>query len=264
MEWSAGSGRPPILALDTSTWVASVAVLGADCHSAAEGDAASRSDDLIPLIDRALAGAGIALRDLAAIAVGAGPGSFTGLRIGMATAKGLCFAAGLPMWAVSSLAALALDAADVEPLAGASLAGGPLADALLVPAFDARRGEVCAGFYRVAGDLVEALADERIASPAQLAADIGELLRERRLARALLVGDAVTTHGAALAAAAQPLRGARVTPSARSVARLALAGPGVDVLRAGTPVYIRPSAAEVMFPDGNPGIPLTGDRPAKK
>lgn len=232
-----------VLALDTSTHVASVAVLGAGGGSSAEGRAASRSDDLIALIDRALTDAGVGLADLAGIAVGAGPGSFTGLRIGMATAKGLCFAAGLPLWSVSSLAALALDAGEVDALS----------DTLVVPAFDARRGEICAGFFRVEGERAEALAEERIVEPGQLAGAVADVRRASGLARAVFVGDALALHGATLAAAGEPLVRARVTPSARSVARLALTGPRADVLQTGTPVYIRPSAAEVAFPDGNPG-----------
>lgn len=255
MEWSAPEGPTPVLALDTSTQVASVAVVGRTGVTEVEGRAAARSDDLIGLVDRALAGAGAGLADLGGIAVGAGPGSFTGLRIGMATAKGLCFASGLPLWSVSSLAALALDAADVEP---------DLSTALVVTVIDIRRGEICAGFYRVASPRVESVADERVLEPAQLADAVAALCGEHGLTRALLVGDAIELHGAALADAGQPLVGARVTPSARSVALLALAGPRHDVLRSGTPVYIRPSAAEVAFPDGNPGSRQVGVPPGKK
>jgi len=255
MEWTGRYGRTQVLALDTSTHVASVAILGPSCDLMEEGSSAARSDDLIPLVDRVLARAGVALGELAAIAVGAGPGSFTGLRIGMATAKGLCFAAGLPLWSVSSLAALALDAADIEPAVD---------DALIVPVFDARRGEVGAGFYRVADGRAESLGDERIAEPAPLAEIVADLLRRHRLSRALLIGDALASHGAALAAVGQPLSQARTTPSARSVARLALDGPREDALRSGTPVYIRPSAAEVAFPDGNPGTAPVVARPEKK
>lgn len=244
MEWSGSYGVSPVLALDTSTQVASVAILGPTCEADAEGKAASRSDDLVMLIDRVLTDAGVAFAEVAGIAVGAGPGSFTGLRIGMATAKGLCFAAQKPLWSVSSLAALALDAADATDLGSA----------LVVPVFDARRGEVCAGFFRVTGDRVDSLGEERIVAPAELAVAVAEVRRrERDIDRVLLVGDALASHRDALGAAGDPLAGARVTPSARSVARLALAGPRTDVLRTGTPVYIRPSAAEVAFPDGNPG-----------
>jgi tRNA threonylcarbamoyladenosine biosynthesis protein TsaB len=254
MDWSSPPGVSPVLAIDTSTRVASVALLGAGQDLSAEGRAESRSDDLIALIDRVLGEAGLELARLAAVAIGAGPGSFTGLRIGMATAKGLCFAAGLPLWSVSSLAALALDAAAVEPLA----------DTLVVPAFDARRGEVCAGFFRVEGERVDAMGAERIMDPDQLAAVVADLLREKELERAVLVGDALASHGASLAGVGEPLTRARVTPSGRSVARLALAGSRIDVVQTGTPVYIRPSAAEVAFPDGNPGSRLLAGNPRKQ
>ena len=236
---------PRLLALETSTMTASVAVQGGRTAVAFDEAVGSHSDDLLALIDRALGEAGLALAELDAVAVGAGPGSFTGLRIGMATAKGLCFAAGRPLWAVSSLAALALDAAGA---AGAA-AGG----ALLVPVLDARRGEVFAGFYRADGGRVIALAEEQVVPAADLAARIAEVRGAASLGATLLAGDALAVHGDALAAAGTPVAGARATPSASSVAQLAIAGDRVDALRAGTPVYIRPSEAEVKFPDGNPG-----------
>ena len=238
---------PRLLALETSTMTASLAVQGGARAVAFDHAVGSHSDDLLALIDRALGEAGLALADLDAVAVGAGPGSFTGLRIGMATAKGLCFAAGRPLWAVSSLAALALDAAHA---AGAA-AGG----ALLVPVLDARRGEVFAGFFRAEGDRVIALAEEQVVPAAALAARVAEVRGAASLGATLLAGDALAVHGDALAAAGAPLAGARATPSASSVAHLAIAGERVDALRAGTPVYIRPSEAEVKFPDGNPGGP---------
>ena len=119
-----------LLAIETSSMVASVAV----GDVVVERPLGGHHDDVVALIDQALAQAGVALADLEAIAVGAGPGSFTGLRIGMATAKGIAFAAGKPLWTASSLAALALDAAPGAP-----------AGARRVPGGDARPGGVFAG-----------------------------------------------------------------------------------------------------------------------
>jgi len=179
--------------------------------------------------------------ELDAIAVGAGPGSFTGLRIGMATAKGIAFAARRPLWAVSSLAALAHDAE--THLANQQLFGH--VDGVIVAVLDARRAEIFAGIYRH-GAL---LAPERVLAPTELAAWVGEV-----------AGGAVTTYcGDALAAYRDllaPLDEAWLpvaTPSGASVARLALAGARTDVLSGGAPTYIRPSEAEVMYPDGVPG-----------
>src|SRR6266545_2870940 len=105
-----------ILALETSTFTASVALLAGDRLITRErGPEGTHSSDLFALLDQVLREGGVRLTELAGIAVGAGPGSFTGLRIAMATAKGLAFAAGKPLWAVSSLAALALDAAALAP-----------------------------------------------------------------------------------------------------------------------------------------------------
>jgi tRNA threonylcarbamoyladenosine biosynthesis protein TsaB len=240
-----------ILALDTSTRTASVAVLGGAREVEIDHALGSHSDDLIALCDRALADAGLRLADLDAVAVGAGPGSFTGLRIAMATAKGLCFARGLPLWTASSLAALALDAVD------ALRAADPpeeAAGALLVPLIDARRDEVFTGFYRAATDGgVTAIAPDCVMPVAGVAAAVADAVARTGCTRAILLGDALEAHAAVLAAAGEVVAGVRTTPSARSVGRLAALGDRADALRTGTPVYIRPSEAEVKFPDGNPG-----------
>ncbi len=157
-----------VLGLDTSTAVSSACVLRADGEQYEEGPAVapgaeerrgaeSRADegrataargavaragharDLLPAIDRALARAELAYADLDAVATGAGPGGFTGLRIGLATAQGIAHAHGLELRRVSSLAALALGA---EPLA----AGDERVDSVLA-LIDARRGELFAALY---------------------------------------------------------------------------------------------------------------------
>ncbi len=250
MSRSSGSRAARILSIDTSTRTASVAVLGGAREVEIDHAVGSHSDDLVALIDRALGDAGLALAGLDAVAVGAGPGSFTGLRIAMATAKGLCFAAGLPLWTASSLAALALDAAD-------SLAAADppedTAGALFVPLLDARREEVFCGLYRAAGSGVTAIAPDAVIPIAGVAAAVAAALARTGSTRAVLVGDALAAHGPALAAAGEVVAGTRATPSARSVGRLAALGDRSDALKSGTPVYIRPSEAEVKFPDGNPG-----------
>ena len=69
---------------------------------------AVHSERLMPMVERLLTGAGLELDDLDGVVVSVGPGSFTGLRIGMATAKGLCVASEKPLVAVSTLEAIAL------------------------------------------------------------------------------------------------------------------------------------------------------------
>jgi tRNA threonylcarbamoyladenosine biosynthesis protein TsaB len=241
-----------VLAVDTSTLTASCAVVRQDGDAvtvlAAEDAAtATHSERILPLVARVAAAAGVAPSGFDAFAVGAGPGSFTGLRIGMATAKGLAFAAGRPLWVVSSLAALALDLAvdDDEP--------GPGDGALYVPVLDARRGEIYAGFYRRAGSVVTAVAPERVIPPAELAALIAAAGGQSNDAR--IGGDALAIYPDELAALPPAVRRTtgRTIPSAMSIARLALAGDRSDALAHGAPAYIRPSEAEVKYPDGVPG-----------
>ena len=216
-----------VLGLDTATLVARVAVVDGDRvlataeHSAspiAPAKSGGRTTEILVAIDEACRAAGVAPRELEAIAVGAGPGSFTGLRIGMATAKGIAFAAHVPLWAVSSLAALAYGTTG-----------------LVAAVLDARRGEVFAGMYRD-GVLV---GEERVMAPAELPTDADAY-----------IGDAFAAH-AVLAPLAE--RWTHATPSAVAVARLALAGARVDVLVGGGPTYIRASEAEIRYPDGVPG-----------
>lgn len=126
--------------MDTSTAASSACVLRDDGEEFEEGIApagrAGHARDLLPAIHRALAAAGLGYADLDAIAVGAGPGGFTGLRIGLATAQGIARAHDLELRRVSSLAALAAGAKALPATTGATLA-----------LIDARRGELYAALY---------------------------------------------------------------------------------------------------------------------
>ena len=232
-----------ILALDTSTLVASVAVVVRDADglrvaTSRDSDVKNHSDQLVTLIDDVLARAGLTLRQLDGVAVGAGPGSFTGLRIGMSTAKGLCFAAGLPLWSISSLAALAWDARD---------AGSPV----VAPVLDARRGEVFYAVYDVGGRAPRMLVDERVAAPEAAAAQIREAASQSSVSPTL-VGDGATLYADVLTGGAAG-RSCRATPSAASVGLIACDREPVSSLATAVPVYIRPSEAERKYPAGNPG-----------
>ena len=102
----------------------------------------SHSTHLTVLVQQLLENTGHALADLAAVAVSDGPGSYTGLRIGAAAAKGLCFALDVPLLAVGTLPALAHQVAARAPRA---------ATYLYAPMLDARRQEVYTALYRADG-----------------------------------------------------------------------------------------------------------------
>jgi tRNA threonylcarbamoyladenosine biosynthesis protein TsaB len=125
-------GSMQLLALDTSLAACSVALWRDGTIAAAESlpMAKGQAEALVPLIQRVCAGAGTALSDVDAVGVTLGPGTFTGVRIGLATARGLGLANGCPVIGVSTLVAIAATAA-LPPEPG---------DTLVVQ--DARRGEV--------------------------------------------------------------------------------------------------------------------------
>jgi tRNA threonylcarbamoyladenosine biosynthesis protein TsaB len=159
-----------ILALDTATWQleaalvsvapdASFRVLAAESRATAKG---MHSRLLPSLLEEMLAGAGLTLADVGGFAAGLGPGSFTGLRTGLSTLKALAYATRRPMAGASSLAAMALAAADALEAADEA--------ALLVPVLDARRGQVYAGFHRRAGRAIasEPALDDAVLGPGAL------------------------------------------------------------------------------------------------
>ncbi len=123
------------LGIETSTRVCSVA-LACDARVSVEYAlelGTHHSERLQPMIELALQEADLSIHDLDGVAVAAGPGSFTGLRIGMGMAKGLCRAANLKFVCISTLAGMAF---------GAGAEGVPVC-----PMLDARRGDVYAGVY---------------------------------------------------------------------------------------------------------------------
>lgn len=222
-----------LLALETATDVCSVA-LAADGGVAGVAETLaprSHAAMLAPLVRDLLAQHDIGTSDLSAVAVSAGPGSYTGLRIGASTAKGLAWTHGVPLIAVPSLEALAWGAQDV-------LAPGDV----LVAAFRSRRGEAyVAAFMRSDDAFVEA------ARPAALGLDeIAGWLPEHDGAL-WIVGEAGATVAGALGRPARLLDPSRVRPSAAAVAALGWsrwrAGVVEDVA-AFEPAYLRAFVAE--------------------
>lgn len=128
-----------ILNIETATQVCSVAIgiNGIPAASASENNPKAHSSRLTVLVDKALSSAGIEPKDLSAISISGGPGSFTGLRIGTAAAKGLCYSLGIPLISAGTLEAMA---------AGAVLTETAAAD-YLRPLIEARRGEVFSALF---------------------------------------------------------------------------------------------------------------------
>ena len=229
----------PLLALETATDLCSVALLDGD-HVAVELTLArprAHAENLVPLLRDALRYGGVEASALEAVAVSQGPGSYTGLRIGASTAKGLATALDVPLVAVPSLEVLA---AAVAPAASPG--------DVICAAFNARRDEFYAAAFERGPDgtlaaLRETAALEASSVPEWLAAPAGR--------RVWLVGEGAAGIEAALAAAgAEDLHrpGAPFdVPSAGWVGRLArprLAAGRVEDAAAFEPFYLKEFVAK--------------------
>jgi tRNA threonylcarbamoyladenosine biosynthesis protein TsaB len=145
-----------ILALETSADACSAALWTDGVVTGCYEEAPRRHVELIlPMVQELLAAAGLGMRSLDGVAFGAGPGSFTGVRIAVSAAQGFALAAGLALVPVSSLAALAARA-----LAGEARR--------VYVAQDARMGEVYTGAYEPHEGGVRTLVEDRLATPEQV------------------------------------------------------------------------------------------------
>ena len=198
---------PLLLGIETSTSRCSVAL--------GDGDSVQERVDerprehhaiVLPMVHELLRGAGASLRELDAIAFGRGPGSFTGLRIAASITQGLAFGAGLPVIAVSSLEALAADAA-VQAGAATGL------DHVLV-ATDAHMGGIYWGLYRREALRLRALRDDALAH-----VDAFVPAEHCLVAATIFAGDAWRAYPQLLPPDAAWLESA--VPTARQVVRLA-------------------------------------------
>jgi tRNA threonylcarbamoyladenosine biosynthesis protein TsaB len=168
-----------VLGIETSTTVCGAAV-AVDGVLAAEASIALRNahaERLLALVERAMADAAVTLKNIDGVAVSIGPGSFTGLRIGLSTAKGLVYAGGKALVGVPTLPALARRVAS----RGVAVAGE-----YVVPVLDARRGEVDCPLFVVEGGGVVPAGD---ASDLTMAALL-EVLEDRVV---VVTGEAVGT-----------------------------------------------------------------------
>jgi tRNA threonylcarbamoyladenosine biosynthesis protein TsaB len=133
-----------ILNIDTATETASVSLSkeGESLARLQNKDQKEHAAWLHPAIEKMMRETGFRMRDLQAVAVTAGPGSYTGLRVGMAAAKGFCYALNIPLLTENTLKVMAFAAREQTPVTG-----------LLCPMIDARRMEVFTAVYQ--NDLVE-------------------------------------------------------------------------------------------------------------
>ncbi|HTR21440.1 MAG TPA: tRNA (adenosine(37)-N6)-threonylcarbamoyltransferase complex dimerization subunit type 1 TsaB [Gemmatimonadales bacterium] len=238
-----GGGR--WLAIDTALETASVAVGSPPLTASATWVRGARQHaaQVIDLVDRCLAadGEGRSSRDLEGIVVGDGPGSFTGLRIGWAAAKGLMQDRDLPLVAIPSLLAAAASAAAV-------LGAVPVA-----ACYDALRGQVYGAVYIVHPDRVEILVAPDVYTVAQLA--------ERTPVRPrLAVGDGAIRYASDITrwVGNAPLGLESLTPTAASLLALvhrAGAERAITDPATAEPVYGRPAEAQVKW-EARHGRPL--------
>ncbi len=132
-----------ILSIDTATDICTVTISdsGNILSFRDSGDDRSHSVKLATYIDQVLKDAQLKVSDLDAVAISMGPGSYTGLRIGVSTAKGLCYGANIPLISVSTLHAMCYGVSQEAK------ADYKLDDFFFIPMLDARRMEVYAGVY---------------------------------------------------------------------------------------------------------------------
>ncbi len=146
-----------LLAIETATHACSAALIhGDELYCRFQLAPKEHAHLILPMVSSLLEEAGISAAEIQRIAVGRGPGSFTGVRIAMSVAQGLGFGWNVPLFSISTLAALAFQAQEHKIFTK---------DTLIIPALDARMQEVYMGGYRFDGKLIEA---ESVGSPAKL------------------------------------------------------------------------------------------------
>jgi tRNA threonylcarbamoyladenosine biosynthesis protein TsaB len=209
--------KAPLLAIETSGSACSVAMRTGDAATGQPpvheivATSHGHATALAPMIERLARATGVELKALKAIAVSCGPGGFTGIRVGLATARAMALAIGCPIVGIGSFQALA---------ATAARSGGPLAARNLV-VLDSRRSELFA--IELGADL------QPLSPPALLSAD--EIAARCRIGNVALIADAELTQLAALDG---------LTANADAVAVAELAATRPDLHQPAEPIYLRP------------------------
>lgn len=228
-----------ILALDTSMAACSAAVLTAGespARSARRWERLERghAETIVPMIQQVMAEARVAYRELDRIAVTTGPGTFTGVRVGVATGRGLALAAGVPLVGVTSHAVMARQVVT---------SNDSLTDAAIVAiAVDARRGQIYLSLFDGAGN---ATSEPRALTPDAGAETLPQAPVVAAGSGARLLADAAERGHARVRVVLSDLQ-----PDAAALAEIAASRePAVDPVR---PLYVRPPDAK---PQSGAAIP---------
>jgi len=235
-----------VLGIETATAVSSVAIGGERgiVASASLARGKGHAEFVAPAVKQIARDAGIELRSLTGVAVGLGPGLFTGMRVGVATAKTMAQALRLPIVGIPSLDVLAY--------------GVRHSSRLICAAIDARRGEVFAAFYRQVPGGIQRLSDYRAWPPDQLAAEV-----ESRSQDTLFVGDGALLYKDRLPHARSEYASyAHAFPTAGALVELSLprfVREDNDALLELEPLYVRKTDAEIAW-EKRGGVILRPDR----
>lgn len=220
-----------LLAIDTSGPVCGVAILADDTirYEATAVNKMTHSVNLLPMVDTALADTGLSLAEMDRLAVTVGPGSFTGVRLGVSTVKGLAHGADKPCVAVDALEAMAAGIADFN--------------GVVCPIQDARAGQVYGAAFSVAGGVPDRLLPD---APIRLEDFVASL--QHIGDRFLFLGDGMPVHREKLAALLgdsavfAPPQLSYLRPA--SVAFLASRAAETVDYRTLMPLYLRPPHAD--------------------
>ena len=223
-----------ILALETSAKAVSAAVAegGKILCAGYQDTGLTHSRTLMPIVEGILKNTNLTMKDIDAIAVAVGPGSFTGIRIGIAAAKGLAFGADKPAIGVSTLAAMAGNVA--------------FCDGLVICAMDARRQQIYNALFEAKDGALTRLTEDRAIALSDLLEEIKDDPRPKTVLGdgGILCRNYLTEHGVACRLAPPQL----VMQNAMSVAleaeRLAQEGKLLSAQEL-EPVYLRPPHADL-------------------
>ena len=223
-----------ILALETSAKAVSAAVTenGKVLCSGYQDTGLTHSRTLMPIVEHILKNTGLTCADMDTIAVAAGPGSFTGIRIGVSAAKGLAFAVDKPAIGVSTLAAMARNVA--------------FADGLVICAMDARRNQIYNALFEAKDGTLTRLTEDRAIGLAELAEELKDDPRSKTVVGdgARLCFDFLTQAGIPCRLAPAHLLMQNATSVALEAEQLAAEGGFVSAQEL-EPVYLRPAQADL-------------------